>query len=125
MEPKEWVKSLKPGDIVIRQFISSVTVQTVKKITPSGIIRTDGGSYKLGPLDSCVSSYGKSLGHLRPATPKLLAEAERQKAEKQETEQRRIIINKAKGEATKLSIGTREMTYELAVALLKLLEVSE
>ena len=64
-ESLAWVKSLKPGDIVIYSgFGVAGRIQTAKveKVTPSGIVRTNRGSFKESPWSwsGRVGGYGKT-----------------------------------------------------------------
>ena len=68
-ESLAWVKSLKPGDIVIYSgFGVAGRIQTAKveKVTPSGIVRTNRGSFKESPWSwsGRVGGYGKTLERL-------------------------------------------------------------
>lgn len=72
-ETKAWVASLKPGDVVVHQFFHDNRILHIKKVTPTGIIRTrEGPSFKFcygGSVDCCGEKYS---GWIVPATPELL-----------------------------------------------------
>lgn len=72
-EAQAWVASLEPGDVVVHQFYCDESVLHIKKVTPSGIIRTQEGlSFKLF-FGGMVWSYGgRYAGNIVPATTELL-----------------------------------------------------
>lgn len=72
-EANAWVASLKPGDIVVYQYYRDNRILHIKKVTPTGIIRTqEGMSFKLS-FNGMVPSYDRTFGgSIVPATPELL-----------------------------------------------------
>ena len=94
-------KAVKPGDIVIYSgFGVAGRIQTAKveKVTPSGIVRTNRGSFKESPWSwsGRVGGYGKTPGEISPPTAELLIEAELQEAEDAAEKKRRDTIYKAR-----------------------------
>lgn len=121
-EWKSWAMSLKPGDIVIVKGWKSVKVATVKKVTPTGRVNTDNGVFYQDNWFDHYKGYGKTYGDLVPYTPELIAEAEKQKREEEETRRKSQTIRAAKNIAYKLCYGEITMKYDLAVQLLELIE---
>lgn len=107
-EAAAWVSSLKPGDIVIRRYRGNISPIIVKKVTPSGIVRTIGGySFKLS-YSGIVASYGRGYsGETVPGTDELLS-----------TIDKRNTVNRA----MRFMHNTREVNYEFAKDLLELCE---
>ena len=125
-ETEKWVQSLKPGDIVVNLCgwgNQDVTVATVKKVTPSGIVRTDKGSFKQSNWGSgAVISYGGLSGKIAPATEDLLAEARKQDAERAEAHRKQRTIHKAQRLVRELYEKSSEMTFEDAVKVIHFIE---
>lgn len=118
-EALAWAKSLKPGDVVIHKGWNICIPLTVKKVTPTGIVKTnDDKSFAQTSYFDGIIGRGRTYGEIVPATPELLAEAERQKRERDEHERRIRTINRA---VVKLGHMPR-MTYEFAVDFLELCE---
>lgn len=105
-EAAAWVGSLKPGDTVIWQYRGNVFPVAVKKVTPTGIVRTNGGhSFKLSYCGR-VSSYGGYYGgEIVPVTDELLAAIDKQNT-----------VNRA----MRFMRNVREVPYEFAKDLLEL-----
>ena len=119
-EWKAWAMSLEPGDRVIVKRWCSLEVATVKKVTPSGRVNTDKGVFYQNNWSDYYKGYGKTRGDLVPATPELIAEAEKQKWEEIEKRHRESVIRKAKGLAYKLQYGEIDMPYDMAEELIAL-----
>lgn len=77
-EWKAWAMSLKPGDKAIVKYWRGVDIAIVQKVTPSGRVNTSKGVFALNKYGDWYEGYGKTSGYLFPATPELIAEAERQ-----------------------------------------------
>lgn len=106
-EAAAWVSSLKPGDVVIRRYCGNIFSVVVKKVTPSGIVRTSKGySFKLS-CSGIVASYGGYSGEIVPATDELLSIIDK-----------RNVVNRAKH----FMHNTRKINYEFAKDLLALCE---
>lgn len=80
-EWKAWAMSLKTGDRVIVKYWNSLQIATVEKVTPTGRIKTDLGVFYQDNCTDSYTGYGKTYGDLAPATPDLIAEAEKQEKE--------------------------------------------
>lgn len=118
-EALAWAKSLKPGDVVTHKYWNICLPLTVKKVTTTGIVKTnDDKSFAQTPCFDGIIGRGRTSGEIVPATPELLAEAERQKRERDEHESRVRVINKA----TIKIIHMPRPTYEFAADLLELCE---
>lgn len=123
-EMQEWALSLKPGDTVIWQgggFHGEVSVLTVQKVTPSGIVRTDKGDFKQNSYLDDIAGRGSIWGAIVPATPELLARAKAGDEKRAEEKRVRAVIAQARDKIYDLSYGRIELTYDLAVKLLELL----
>lgn len=107
-EAAAWVRSLKPGDIVIRRRYNDMWPDVVKKVTPTGIVRTiEGYSFKPS-YGGLVSGYGNSgAGEIVPETDELLSIIDKRK-----------VVSKAKY----FMHNVREVNYEFAKDLLELCE---
>ena len=118
-EWKAWAMALKPGDRVILKVWAEVKVAIVKNVTPSGRVNTNQGVFY---QDSCwehYRGYGKTNGTIEPATPELIAEAEKQKLERQERQRKASVIREAEQFARRLTCGYR-ISYEMAEELIAL-----
>lgn len=121
-EWKAWGMSLKPGDKVIVKYWNGLKIATVKKVTPSGRLNTDLGIFAQREWLDYYTGYGKTRGDLVPATPELIAEAEKQKWKEIERRHRESVIRKAKGLADKLRYGEIDMPYDMAKELIALVK---
>lgn len=121
-EWKVWAMSLKPGDRVIVKGWHSLEIATVKKVKPTGRVKTDKGDFAQKEWLDYYTGYGKTYGDLVPATPELIAEAEKQKWEEIEAKHRESVIREAKSLAYKLRYGEIDMPYEMAEELIALVE---
>lgn len=121
-EWKAWAMSLKPGDRVIAKGWYSLEIATVQKVTPSGRVNTDKGVFaQKGWLDH-YTGYGDTSGDLVPATPELIAEAEKQEREEQERRRRESVIRNAKDLAYKLKYSEIDIPYQMAEELIALVK---
>ena len=119
-ESLAWVKSLKPGDIVIYSGLGVAgRIQTAK-----GIVRTNRGSFKESPWSwsGRVGGYGKTPGEISPPTAELLIEAELQEAEDAAEKKRRDTIYKARNLISELYYDRFRIDYDTAVEIIKVLE---
>lgn len=90
---------------MIRRYRGNISPIIVKKVTPSGIVRTsEGYSFKLS-YGGTVASYGGYGGEIVPATDELLS-----------TIDKRNTVNRA----MRFMHNTREVNYEFAKDLLEL-----
>lgn len=121
-EWKAWAMSLKPGDRVIVTGWHSLEIATVKKVTPSGRVNTDKGVFAQKEWLDYYTGYGKTYGDLAPATPELIAEAEKQERGEQERRRRESVIREAKNLADKLRCGEIGMPYQMAEELVALVK---
>lgn len=121
-EWKAWAMSLKPGDKVIVKGWHSLEIAIVKKVTPTGRVKTDKGDFFQKDWLDYYTGYGKTYGDLVPATPELIAEAEKQEREEQERRRKESVIREAKSLAYQLRYGEIDMPYEMAEELIALVE---
>lgn len=125
-ETRAWALSLKPGDKVVKTKYwdkTPVDVLTVEKITKSGMVATNKGTYHMtSEWESDYKGRGNADGNIIPATPENIQMAEDYHREEEENKKKRSVIGKALEAAYDLRYGKREMTYEIAVELLELLE---
>lgn len=125
-EKRAWALSLKPGDKVVKTKYwneTPVDVLTVERLTKTGRVVTNKGTYHMSSeWDSTYKGYGNAEGTIIPATPENIQRAEEYYREEEENKKKRSVISKALEAAYDLRYGKREMTYEIAVELLELLE---
>ncbi|MGL6201136.1 MAG: hypothetical protein ACRC3H_19625 [Lachnospiraceae bacterium] len=98
--------NVKEGDEVLRCGISSKSLLTVKKITPSGNIRTSDGRL--------FDPYGRLKGGDRWDFDSLKEYTGEAKEE--------YIRRSAIGKAHSLMLGCRKISYEQALEIIKILE---
>lgn len=119
-ELREWVAALKPGDVVIHKtWNNHLSELIVTKVTPSGIVRTEGGaSFKLSDYSDIVYERGNRINEIVPATAELLEEAEHQILEREAAIKRgrkvRAAVYMMRG------ANTEKIPYEFAVEFLEL-----
>lgn len=121
-----WAKSLKPGDKVIGYNWPNYPCRiiTITKVTPSGIVRTDFGSYKVGTYGTICGSFGDG-GYAMKIGPYNDADAEsalRFMAEVKEARRQSEVIRRAKVIGYAWYSGNKPLSYEQAEAILKLAE---
>lgn len=119
-ELREWVATLNPGDVVIRKTCyNHLSKLIVTKVTPSGIVRTEGGaSFKLSDYSDNVYERGSRGGEIVPATAELLEEAEQQNLEMKAKVERERKVRTA---VHKMSLAnTWNIPYKFAVEFLEL-----
>ena len=124
-ESLEWMKSLKPGDTVIYKDLNRRIISaTVEKVTPSGIVRTNRGSFKESTWSwsGNIGGYGKTVGEIIPLTEELLAEAVRQRAEEAVMQKKRDTIRKAQNIIFELYNNRFKLDYAEAVKVIRALE---
>lgn len=125
-EKREWALSLKPGDKVVKTKYwdeTPVEVLTVERLTKTGRVVTNKGTYHMSSeWDRSYKGYGDAEGTIIPATPENIKMAEDYHREEEENKKKWSVIHKALEAAYDLRYGKREMTYEIAVELLELLE---
>lgn len=63
----DWVSSLKPGDPVMFRYYNDYRILHVKKVTSTGIVRTEEG-YSFKNRYGYVGRYGGNGGSIEPAT---------------------------------------------------------
>lgn len=118
-ETLSWEKSLKPGDIVIHKDWNECYTLTVEKVTPTGIIKTNGGmSFAQTSFSDRLLGRGRTGGEIVPATEELLAEAEKQRLVREETRRKAETVQKAWYKMRIIS----GITYDFAVDFLELCE---
>lgn len=66
-EANDWVSSLKPGDPVAFRYYNEYRILHVRKVTNSGIVRTDEG-YSFKNRYGNVGNFGGYGGSIEPVT---------------------------------------------------------
>lgn len=118
-----WANSLKPGDKVIIQSGSSVFLDVVKKLTPTGwIVTQKHGTYSQSRWCDRYSERG-GYKDVLPWTEDLEAKAKKQEEEYLREQEISRIIQIAKNVAYDWAYSKREVDYELAQKILALAEV--
>lgn len=118
-ETLAWAKSLKPGDVVIHKGWNECYTLTVEKVTPTGIIKTNGGmSFAQTSFSDRLLGRGRTGGEIVPATEELLAEAEKQRLVREENRRKAETLQKAWYKMRYIS----SITYEFAADFLELCE---
>ena len=122
-----WVKSLKPGDeVIFYGFMDRPEkVLTVSKVTPSGIVRTNGGSFKQASYGSSVFRYGGGFGSILPYTEETAKKAREHEGAVKAEENKQKLIRYAKVVCYDLCYGKREMTTDIAWAILDIVKEGE
>lgn len=123
-DAEAWVKSLQPGDKVIQietgwgKDNSPIAVLTVKRVTDTGIVRTEEGqSFKQSKYSNSfnVVCYGGVLGGA--IVPYDDAKAEKAVAHQQKVradEERQKTLNKAKNICWDIAYGKKPLSISLA-----------
>lgn len=120
-EWKEWAMSLRPGDRVIYKNWNGVAgIAIVSKVTPTGIVRTDRGSFAQRPYFDHYIGVGKTWGNIVPLTPELEAEALDVMRREAEAKERKMTITKSGNIAYEFWISREKISYELAAELIEL-----
>ena len=114
-ENTAWVKSLKHGEMVIyKGWGDDISPATVLRITPSGIVRTDKGSFNQSSWTGDITGYGKTSGRIVPATDELLEEARNQEEKRKEEKHRTDTIRKAQSLVFRLYEKSFDFDYPTA-----------
>lgn len=118
-ETLAWAKSLKPGDVVIHKGWNECYVLTVEKVTPTGIIKTNGGmSFAQTSFSDRLLGRGRTGGEIVSAAEELLAEAEKQRLVREENRHKAETVQKAWYKMRIIS----GITYDFAADFLELCE---
>lgn len=119
-ENEAWVASLKPGGVAIQEdWGGSLYELHIKKITPTGIIRTEEGkSFRISNWTGSVCGYGGTYGKMIPATSDLITSAQKQKRERDATKERRDTTRSAF--LAGRSIREEDISFEFAKEFLEL-----
>lgn len=124
-ETKAWVNTLKPGDKVIYYGAwncAPAAILFVKKVTPTGIVRTENGSYKVGNYGNRCAAQGSGYGYIGPYTEADASAAKKHVAEVEEQRRQERLIRAAKIACHDLCCGKIQMTAEMAEAILTLVK---
>ena len=97
-------------------------VLTVKKVTPTGIVRTDDGDYKLNKWSGEVSGVGSTSGYISPAEGADHSEAKANMARIKEDYRRMVFVRRVKSVLSGLAGGTTPLSYEMAVELARVID---
>lgn len=119
-ENEAWVSPLRPGDVVIyKRWYDHLSTLRVKKVTDSGVIRTEQGySFKISNWSGMVSGYGSTDGDLVPATEELISLSEKQQKEREEENERMRTIYSAL--SISRSLNTEKVNFEFAKEFLEI-----
>lgn len=119
-EIEAWVESLKPGDVAIQEdWGGSLYELHIKKITPTGIIRTEEGkSFRISNWTGSVCGYGGAYGKMIPATGELITRAQEQQKERDAEKERRDTTRSAF--LVGRSIKAEDISFEFAKEFLEL-----
>ena len=120
-EMKDWAMSLRPGDKVVRTNYwvdSPEAVLTVVRITPTGRIVTDQGTYMFREWSGRYVGYGAARNHIIPATPETIAVAEEFQRKEQERIHQQNVIAEAKRIVYNLFYDG--MSYDMALKIIAL-----
>ena len=121
-EVETWISELKPGDSVVLNGSSGPSdILRVEKVTPTGIVRTNRGSYKLSKWSERVVIYGEGWGHISPVTEELRQEVTKKIEKEQENRRRTEVIRTVRSQLRSLLSGNTVLTYELAARLQEVL----
>lgn len=121
-ENAAWVESLKPGDVVIyKDWGDNISPTTVLKVTPTGIVRTDKGSFNQSSWTGDITGYGKTSGRIVPATVELLEEAKRQEEKRKEDQRKKNTIRKAQSLVCRLYEKRIDFDYPTAERIIEAL----
>lgn len=85
-EMKNWASKLRPEDKVVLKLFGPrgcIDVLTVKKLTPTGRVVTDKGTYGFSKYSGYYKGYGEAIGVIVPATSESIAEAEHNKVKEE------------------------------------------
>lgn len=128
-EAEAWVKSLKPGDKIIKVETgwcgnedTPMAVLTVKKVTATGIVRTvEGQSFqqKRYTNNAYVGEYGGTDGAIVPYDDGLAEKAEAYQQNKKAAENNRLIIRDAKNICWDIAYSRKPLSLSLAKKILK------
>ena len=126
-ELQQWALSLSPGDEVVwhswyDRSNRLMRVLTVKKVTPTGIVRTDDGDYKLNKWSGEVSGVGSTSGYISPAEGADHSEAKANMARIKEDYRRMVFVRRVKSVLSGLAGGTTPLSYEMAVELARVID---
>ena len=119
-ENTAWVKALSPGDTVIyKGWGDDISPATVLKITPSGIVRTDKGSFNQSSWTGDITGYGKTSGRIVPATDELMEEARKRKEKRKEEQRKKNTIQKARSLVCRLYGKRFDFDYPTAERIIE------
>lgn len=104
--------------MIHRRWNNYLRLLHVKKVTPTGIIRTEEGSFKISDWGGMVIGYGSTDGDLVPATDELISLAKKQQKEREEEKERRCTVNSAV--YTARTLNSKRITFEFAKDFLEL-----
>lgn len=128
-EAEAWIASLKPGDKVIQaetgcgsELGSPMAVLTIKKVTATGIVRTEEGlSFQQNRYSSLayVCGHGGTNGAIVPYDYALAEKAEECQRKKQAAEEERRILRDAKNICWEIAYGKKPLSLSLAKTIIK------
>lgn len=121
-ENTAWVKALSPGDTVIyKSWGDDISPATVLKVTPSGIVRTDKGSFNQSSWTGDITGYGKTIGRIVPATDELMEEARKQEEKRKEEQRKKNTIREAQSLVFRLYEKRFDFDYPTAERIIEAL----
>ena len=128
-DAEAWIKSLKPGDKILQvetgwgsEKGSPIAVLTVKKVTGTGIIRTEEGqSFQQNRYMSAahIAGYGGTNGAVVPYDDTLAEKAEAYQQKKKAEEENVRIVLTAKNICWEIAYGKKPLSLSLAKKIIK------
>lgn len=124
----------KAGDKVVLIQGRPSRIMTVRKVTPTGIVRTEEGlSYKPGedgvyrqnPHSGYIGTERIGFTEIAPYTPELEEQANQYQREKKEKEDRKRTVDAAKSACHDMGNWNKSMSYETAVKILEIYKAWE
>lgn len=116
---KKWIESLKVGDEVIIKSYGSLSIDTVKKITPKGWIVTNrNGTYWEDKILKRYMLRG-GYGTIQPVTEELKQQISIEIRNREEERRKMKVIKEAK-DISRNWVSKRNMSYEFACKIIEL-----
>lgn len=122
-EMKEWAGKLKPGDKVVLELLGPrgcIDVLEVERITPTGRIVTNKGTYGQSKYSGYYKGYGEAIGVIVPAINENVLKAERNKAKEEKEMKDREAVRTAGTIAWKIWREDIKLTPDMAMELISL-----
>ena len=123
-EADAWVASLIPGDKVLYIGFAGKyeDILEVQKVTPSGIVRTNKGSFKRPEWSASAIGYGRDTGYIVPATDDGIQQATEYINAKIAERMKNETIRSAKTLCYSVYAGAINISYDDAAKIIALLD---